>query len=111
MTIHDNYLYGYDHSLYNYKKQDLLQNFNDFNASIGIRNKVVNDWGINYSPFIQFAFFDNYLKLKENSFKFDIPVEKSLSDIYSIKLSVKADVNSYTSKNSIDIIQFNNSLF
>jgi hypothetical protein len=111
LTIQDNYLYGYDHSLYNYKKQDLLQNFNDFNASIGIRNKVVNDWGINYSPFIQFSIFDNYLKLKENSFKFDIPVEKSLSDIYSIKLSVKADINSYTSKNSIDNIQFNNTLF
>ena len=111
LNIQNNYLYGYDHSILNFKKEDVLQKFTDIQGSFGVRNKLVNDLGINYFPFVQFSFFDNYLKLKENSFKFDLPLEKSLGDFFSFKFSAKADINSYTSNNSLLNIHFNNTLF
>ena len=111
LNLQDNYLYGYDHSILNFSKQDILQRFNEIQGVVGVKNKVVNDLGINYSPFIQLTLFNNHLKLKENSFKLELPIEKSLSDIYYVKLSVKADINSYSSIQSIEDIRFNNSIF
>ena len=111
LNLQDNYFYGYDHSISNFSKQEVLQRFNEIQGLVGVKNKVVNNLGINYSPFLQVTSFNNHLKLKENSFRFDIPVEKSLGDIYSVKLSVKGDINSYSSNNSIGNINFNNSIF
>ncbi len=111
LNLQDNYFYGYDHSVLNYSKQDVLQRFDEIQGLVGVKNKVVNDLGINYSPFLQVTLFNNYLKLKENSFKFVVPVEKSLGETYSVKLSVKTDINSYSSKNSIEDIHFNNTIF
>ena len=111
LNLQDNYLYGYDHSISNFNRQDILQRFNEIQGLVGVKNKVVNNLGINYSPFLQVTSFSNYLKLNENSFKFEFPFEKSLGDIYSVKLSVKADINSYTTNNSIGNIHFNNSIF
>ena len=111
MNQQDYHLYGYDHSLLSFSKQDVLQHFDNFHAMVGVRNKVSNDLGIKYSPFVQFNLFNNLNKLGENSIRVEIPVEKSLGDLFSVKFSVKADINSYTSKNSTDNIHFNNSIF
>ncbi len=107
----DYHFYGYDHSLVSFSEQDVLQHFDNFQGLVGFRNKVSNDLGITYSPLVDFNVFNNLHKLGENSIRIDVPVEKSLDDLFSVKLSVKADINSYTSKNSIDHIQFNNSIF
>ena len=111
MNQQDYHLYGYDHSLLSFNKQDVLQHFDNFHAMVGIRNKVSNDLGIKYSPLVEFNLFNNLNKLAENSIRVEIPIEKSLGDLFSVKLSVKADINSYTSKNGIDNIHFNNSIF
>lgn len=111
MNQQDYHFYGYDHSLLSFSKQDVLQHFDNFHAMVGVRNKVSNDLGIKYSPLVEFNLFNNLNKLGENSFRFDIPIEKSINDLFSVKLSVKADINSYSSKNGIDNIHFNNSIF
>lgn len=46
----DNYLYGYDHQLHNYRKEDVLQRFQDVSLKAGFRNKDKNETGINYNP-------------------------------------------------------------
>lgn len=103
-------LYGYNHSLLSFSKQAVMQNFENLHGKIGIRNTIANDLGINYSPVLEVNHFNNQHKLGENSMKLDIPIEKSLEDFISVKLSVKADLNSYTTQNLPENTHFNNTL-
>ncbi len=104
-------LYGYDHSIYNYSNSDVLQRFQDVTVKGGIRNKVENETGINYNPTVQINVFSNQNKLTESSLALEAPVEKSFNEVLSIKISAKADLTSYTSKNLLANVKFNNNIF
>ncbi|MEO5892852.1 MAG: hypothetical protein ABIQ31_21560 [Ferruginibacter sp.] len=107
----DYYLYGYDHLLHNYEKSDVLQRFQDVSIKGGIRNKDKNETGINYNPNIQISIFSNQNKLTESSLVVEAPVEKTFNDVFSVKVSAKADITSYTSKNLASNVKFNNNIF
>ena len=108
----DYYLYGYDHALHNYNKADILQRFQDVSIQGGIRNKDKNETGINYSPNAQITVFSSQNKLTESSLVLEVPVEKTFGEVLSIKVAVKADVTSYTTKNLIpNNVKLNNNIF
>ena len=111
MNQQDYHLYGYDHSFINFSKQAVLQQFKDLQWMVGIRNKIANDLGIQYEPTVQVAIFNNQLKFRENSVRIEIPVEKSMGDIFSVRFSVKTDINSNTSNSLVGNIHFNNTIF
>ncbi len=111
MNQQDYHLYGYDHSFINFSKQAVLQQFKDLQWMVGIRNKMSNDLGIHYEPTVQFSIFNNQLKFRENSVRIEIPVEKSIGDIFSLRFSVKTDFNSNTSNSLVGNIHFNNTIF
>ena len=108
----DYFLYGYDHLMHNYSKEDVLQRFQDVSIKAGFRNKDQNETGINYNPSIQTTIFANQDKLTESSLVLDLPVEKTFSDVLSVKVAVNADITSYSTKNYIpNNIKFNNNVF
>jgi hypothetical protein len=112
VSQYDYYLYGYDHALHNYNKNDLLQRLTDVKLKGGFRNKDVNESGINYNPNIEINVFTNQKKLMESSLLIEAPVEKKLGDIFSVKVVAKADITSYTTQNYMpDNIKFNNNIF
>lgn len=107
----DQYLYGYDHQLYKYNKDDVRQRFQDVSIKAGFRNRDKNETGINYNPSIQTTIFSNQHKLSESSLVLDVPVEKTIGDVFSVKVGVNADITSYTTKDLPVNIKLNNNIF
>ncbi len=95
------YLYGYDHSLYNYSKASLRQQFQDITFSGGIRNTVITPWRINYNPSIQLNFFTNKNKLSETTIAFNAPVEKKFGDELTVMVAARGDFTNYSTKGFI----------
>lgn len=104
-------LYGYDHSLHNYTKSDVLQRFQDVSIHAGIHNKDKNETGVNYNPNIAISIFSNQNKLTESSLLINTPVEKTFGDVFSVKVSLLADITSYISKDLSANVKFNNNIF
>ena len=112
ISQHDYYLYGYDHLAHTYNKADLLQRFTDIKLKAGFKNRDVNESGINYNPNVEISIFSNQNRLTESSLIAEAPVEKTLGDVFSIKIAAKADITSFTTKNYIpNNIKFNNNIF
>lgn len=107
----DNYLYGYDHAVLNFNKADVLQRYQTLYVSGGVRNKESNNLGINYNPHIDIQLFSNQHKASESSLALTLPVEKTFSDMLTVKIAVKADITSYTSKNLQPNVKFSNNIY
>ncbi len=106
------YLYGYDHKAHNYKREDLLQQFTNFKIKAGFKNKDVNETGINYNPSVEINVFSNKNKVNESSLLADAPVEKIINENFSVKVSARADITTYTTQNFIPAnIKVNNYIF
>jgi len=107
----DYYLYGYDHAVHDYKKADLLQRYQTLNLKAGFRNKASNGSGINYDPNVNINLFSNQNKASETSMILTAPVEKTFADAFTIKVTAKADITSYTSKNLASNIKYSNNIY
>lgn len=107
----DYYLYGYDHQLLDYKKEDVLQRYQTLNLKAGFRNKALNGSGINYDPTVDINLFSNQNKASETSLALTAPVEKTFADAFTIKVTAKADITSYTSKNLASNVKFTNNIY
>ncbi len=95
------YLYGYNHADYTYTKAELLQQFSNFKLRVGFKNKDVNETGINYDPNLTISIFSSKDKLTENTLVAELPAEKVINDVLSIKVAVKADVTRYSTQGYI----------
>jgi len=107
----DYYLYGYDHQLHDYKKDDVLQRFQNIHLKAGFRNKDINGTGINYNPNIDINIFRNKDKVTENSFAAIVPIDKTFADAFTISVTAKADITGYTSENLDSNVKFNNNIY
>lgn len=101
VSLDNYYLYGYDHTLYNFTKRDLRQQFQEIEAGIGIRNTKPNDLDISYNPSAYVSFFTNKDKLSETTLILDAPAEKKFNEQLSFKLRAKGDFTNYATKNFI----------
>lgn len=109
--VQDYYLYGYDHNLHDYNKADLLQRYQTLSLSGGIRNKDVKGTGINYDPHFDVNLFSNQNKATESSLAVTVPVEKTFADAFTVKVTAKADITSYSSKNLQPDVKFSNNIY
>jgi len=104
-------LYGYDHVAHDYSKDDVLQRFQNVKLNAGIRNKELNESGINYDPNLEINIFNNRNKVTENSLVVNAPVYKTFNDVFTVKVTAKADITSYKSKDLTTNVSFNNNIF
>ncbi len=111
VRMKENFLYGYDHTMYTYTKKDVRNQFQDIEAHIGMRNTVTGEYGINYNPSIQVSNFVNTNKLMETSVIVSGPVEKQFGEAFSFKVEGRADITKYTTKDLIPNIKLNNNIF
>ncbi len=107
----DYYLYGYDHGVYEYSKSDLLQRYQTLNLKGGFRNKAPNGTGINYDPNLDINLFSNQNKASESSLAITAPVDKTFADVFTVKVTAKADITSYKSSNLADNVKFTNNIY
>lgn len=112
ISQHDYYLYGYDHLAHSYEKKDVLQRLTDIKLKAGFRNKEVTESGINYNPNVEINVFNNQNRLSESSLMVDAPAEKTIGDLFAVKLAAKADITTYTTKNYIpNNTRINNNIY
>jgi len=111
VKLNENFLYGYDTSVYTYTKKDVRQQFQDISIRGGIRNTATGEYGINYNPNIEVNLFTNVNKLTETSVVVTAPVEKQFGEAFAFKVEGKADITSYTTKNSFPNVKLNNNVF
>lgn len=111
VKMNENFLYGYDTSVYKYNKKDVRQQFQDISFKGGIRNTVTGEYGINYNPAIEVSNFTNVNKLTETSIVVNAPVEKQFGEAFAFKVEARADVTAYTTKNLATDVKLNNNIF
>ncbi|HMC99734.1 MAG TPA: hypothetical protein VKH37_06265, partial [Ferruginibacter sp.] len=112
ISMTDNYLYGYDHSLYNYKKKDSIRlQFQDVSLKAGYRNTVPTEYGISYDPNVEVNTFTSKNRLSESSLIINAPIKKEFGDAFAINIAARADVTSYTSKGLSSNVKFSNNIF
>lgn len=103
-------LYGYDHELFDFKKSEVRQNFQEVNIKAGIRNTATTPLRISYNPNVQVNIFNRRDYLTETSFLFDIPVEKKFGDQVTFKVAAKGDFTNYKTNNLPQNISISNNL-
>ena len=113
ITQEDNYLYGYDHAVFNYKKKDSIRNqFQDISLRAGIRNTTAMDYGISYDPNVEISSFTNKDKLTESSLVLTAPIKKEFGEAFAVKVEGKADITSYDTKGVVpNNIKLSNNVF
>ena len=112
ISQHDYYLYGYNHVAHSYEKKDVLQRLTNVKLSAGFRNKKATESGINYNPNVEINIFSNQNRLSESSLMIDAPAEKSIDNLFKVKLAAKADITTYTTKNYIpNNTRINNNIY
>ncbi len=93
------FLYGYDHNLFDFAKQDVLQQFQEMDVRVGLKNTGENKLGVKYDPTIRANFFSLKDKVSESSYQFSAPLEKLFGESFSVKAAAVADLTNYTTKN------------
>ncbi len=111
LRMRENFLYGFDTSVYKYSKKDVRQQFQDITAKIGIRNTRVGEFNLHYNPSLEISNFNNVNKLTETSFILSAPVEKQFGEVFAFRVEGRADVTRYSTKNQPVNVQLNNNVF
>ncbi|ACU59817.1 TonB-dependent receptor [Chitinophaga pinensis] len=87
--------YGYDHATLEFSKNDVKQNFNQFTAQVGVKNRPLNDWAFRFEPSAKFIYFSDAYKRKEPTVVFKVPVSKQLFEDIYIKAEGVFDLSSF----------------
>lgn len=112
VKMREQFLYGFDTSLYKYSKKDVRQQFQDLAVKVGMRNTKTGAFGINYNPNLLVSSFTNINKLTETTFILTAPVEKQFGEVFTFKVEGKADMTVYNSKNLLPAnVKINNHVF
>jgi hypothetical protein len=96
----EHYLYGYDHAAYNFLKPDIRRSYQDLSATVGIRNIINNEIGVNYDPHLEVHEFSRENKANETNLILNLPVEKRFSDAVSVKVTALGNFDRYQLKNA-----------
>ena len=102
------YQYGFDHSVYNYSREDLQQRFSTISGEAGIRNPVPTEFGLTYHPRLKVDVFSDNKNNSESNAVLELPLEKFIGNSFGLKLGFVGDVTRFSpeKKNSI-----NNNIF
>lgn len=107
---HQYFDYGREINIfYPFTKDQLRKKYRDFSIMAGVRNTEPNDLGIYYNPSVSFHSFTREDMINENTFEFDAPAYKSLSEHFRAGVAISGSLNNYQIKNSS--VQFSNRLF
>jgi hypothetical protein len=95
------YLYGYDHTLFQYDKKDIRQQFQDVTVTAGFRNTVSTRFLLSYNPNVKLNFFTNVNKATETNIMVNIPVEKKFGEQFTVKVDFKGQFTNYSTRGLI----------
>ena len=88
----DWFKYGYDHTLYNFTKDEIKHAMQDVEFQFGLKNTKANKAGINYRPTVNIGYFTNRDIVNELSVVANVPIEKDISETWSASVLFNADL-------------------
>lgn len=94
------YQYGYDQSIYNFAKSDLLKRYNTISAEAGLRNLSPTAYGLDFHPDLKIDIFSDNLKNSESNAVLDLPLIKNVGKGLAVKVGFKADFTRFTPDNN-----------
>jgi hypothetical protein len=111
LSSNDNYMYGYNHLLYNFKRDSVRLRYQDVTLTAGLRNLSTGDVHIKYNPNVQVNIFNSDKRASESSLIVTAPVETKFGDAFALNIEAKADITTYSTKNLAGNIKLNNNVF
>jgi len=93
--LDDYNLYGYDHTLYNFTSGQVQQNYQTFNASVGVKNATSNEYGFSYDPHVDFSVFRDTRSANEINALVSVPLERRFGDNWAFRVNVAGDLTVY----------------
>jgi hypothetical protein len=105
------YFYGFEPSSLSFKKEDLLQRFNEAGIEVGLRNKKANAFNISYSSKLSLKYFADNRQGKEYNAILDAPLRKSFANKFAIELGIVADIASTSIPFIPSTLKITNNLF
>ncbi|MEP6594525.1 MAG: hypothetical protein ABJA71_01210 [Ginsengibacter sp.] len=109
--VNEYFLYGYDHALHTFSKDDIMRKYQDIALTAGFRNTTVNDFKLNYNLNAGAHVFSRENKISESTLMLEAPVEKRFGEKVAFKVAVRADLTNFTDKTGPVDAKFNNNLF
>ena len=94
------HLYGYDHKVLSFNKDSIKQQFQNVTMRFGFKNTEPNSVGINYNPNVELNLFTNKDKVNETDAIITLPFDKNITDNFTAKVVLKADVTEYSTRNA-----------
>ncbi len=104
------HLFGYDHSLFDYKKSEVRQAFQELNLKVGFRNTKSLPMSFSYDPTIQFNVFNLRDKLTETSVMLSLPLQARINDQFSVRASFDGDFTNYSTSSLPANVKFSNNV-
>lgn len=111
LSSNDFYQYGYDHSLFNFKRDSLRMRYQDVTLQAGLRNLKTGDVKLFYNPNLQVNIFNSDKRASESSLILTAPVQTKFGDIFGLSIEAKADITTYTSKDLTSNVKLSNNVF
>ncbi len=111
LTASDYYGYGYDHNLYNFKRDSLRLRYQDVQLMAGLRNTSTGDFRLYYNPSLTVNVFNSDKRASESTLLLNLPVETKFGDAFTLKVEGKADITTYSTRNLPNNVKVNNNIF
>lgn len=111
VSVSEYFLYGYDHSLHTFLKDDIRRKYQDIALSAGFRNTTVNNFNLNYNLNAGAHVFSRENKVSESTLMLEAPVEKRFGENVAFKVAARAELTNFTDKTGDVDAKFNNNLF
>lgn len=99
--------YGFKQDLAPGWNPDLEQTFTGLHFSVGARNEVVNNAGIDYAPVVSIAAFSDRYDNTERSFGFDVPVSKEFDTSFRAGIGISGRFTQFEN----DAVSVSNNIF
>ncbi|UYQ91318.1 hypothetical protein MKQ68_14590 [Chitinophaga horti] len=102
-SLNQVHYYGYDHSVFDFKKSDIKQSFNEVVAQLGLKNRPQDDWGWQFQPDAKFIVFGDSFERMENTFILKAPIRKQLFEDLYLKAEGVLDLSTFKEDNNAAI--------
>lgn len=99
--------YGFRQELAPGWNPDLEQTFTGLRLTVGLRNEIVNNAGIDYAPTVSVSAFGDHYESTERSFGFDIPVSKDFDSSFRAGIGISGRFTQFEN----DVVDVSNNIF
>lgn len=103
-----NYLYGPDPTFINLPKDSMRRNYRSLALHTGLRNALINKYGVSYNPELKLDLFSDHQNATEYNASLDVPIEKKFVRSFSFLMLAHADVTRF---NPHQAPAYNNNVF